>query len=59
MLRWLSDRKSPLIRLSTLLSGGVLVPEDRMLPGESGRKFSGSGVLSREMLVFDAVRLAE
>ncbi len=54
--RWLSDadRRSLLTdRLSTRRKGGVPVYE-RMLPGESGRKFNGSGVRSRLMLVLDA-----
>ena len=54
--RWLSDtdRRSLLTdRLSTRRKGGVAVYE-RVLPGESGRKFNGSGVRSRLMLVLDA-----
>lgn len=54
--RWLSDadRRSLLTdRRSTRRKGGVPVYE-RMLPGESGRKFNGSGVRSRLMLVLDA-----
>jgi hypothetical protein len=60
VLRWLSDtdRRSPLTRLSTRRSGGVAEWSERMLPGVSGRRFSGSGVRSRVMLVLDAERLA-
>lgn len=60
LVRWLSDtdRRSPLTRLSTRRRGGVAEWSERMLPGVSGRKVSGSGVRCRVMLVLDADRLA-